>query len=141
MGTPRSRSPFRFQAKVLLPVITVMAASVITTVWVVNQRIVYQLETEGAHRLETAEAIFQNSQKIRANGLLLRYRNIANEPRFIAVSQLADPKTMQSSLTEMLDELNVDALVFTTAAGQRLAGVSRDSTLKLAEFASDSPSI
>jgi signal transduction histidine kinase/ActR/RegA family two-component response regulator len=126
---------------VLIPVIVVMATLVITTVWVLNQRIVHQLETEGTRRLETAEAIFQNSQKIHANGLLLRYRNIVNEPRFIAISQLADPKTMQSYLTKMLDELNVDALVYTTAAGQRLAGVSRDSNLKLTEFASDSPSI
>jgi two-component system, NtrC family, sensor kinase len=141
MANSFPRISLRFQAKVLVPVIAVMATLVIATVWVVNQRIVHQLETEGARRLETAEAVFQNSQKIRANGFLLRYRNVVNEPRFIAVSQLADPRTMQSSLTEMLDELNVDVLVFTTASGQRLASVSRDGTLKLAEFASDEVSI
>jgi two-component system, NtrC family, sensor kinase len=141
MARPLSRISLRFQAKVLVPVIVVMATLVIATVWVVNQRIVHQLETEGARRLGTAEAVFQNSQKIRANGFLLRYRNIANEPRFIAVSQLADAKTMQSYLTKMLDELNVDALVFTTATGQKLASVSRDSTFNLTEFTSDSDSI
>jgi two-component system, NtrC family, sensor kinase len=141
MGTLRSRSPFRFQAKVLLPVIAVMATSVIATVWVVNQRIVHQLETEGTRRLETAEAVFQNSQKIRANDLLLRYRSVPNEPGFRALSQLADPATMRYSLTRMLDELNVDTLVFTTVAGNRLASASRDSTLNTADLSSDSPSI
>src|ERR1043166_5274932 len=108
-----SKSPLRFQAKVLIPVIAIMATLVIATVWVVNQRIVHQLETEGAHRLETAEAIFQNSLKIRANYLLLRYRNAADDPGFRALSQLGDPKTMHFSLATMLDELNVDALLFT----------------------------
>src|SRR5437667_6442820 len=102
MGTSRSKSPFRFQAKVLLPVIAVMATSFIATVWVVNQRIVHQLEVEGAHRLETAEAVFKNSQEIRANHLLLRYRNVPNEPGFRALSQLADRPTMQYSLSRML---------------------------------------
>jgi hypothetical protein len=88
---------------VLLSVLAVMVALVITTIWVVNKRIAQQLETEGAQRLETAEAIFQNSQKIRANYLLVRYRNVPNDPRFKAVSQIADPKTMHYLLTEMLD--------------------------------------
>jgi two-component system, NtrC family, sensor kinase len=141
MATVLSKSPFRFQAKVLVPVIAVMATLVIATVWVVNERIVNQLETEGAQRLETSEAIFQNSQKIRANNLLLRYRNVVNEPRVKALSQLADAKTMQSSLTEMLDELNADAIVFTTVSGQRLAAASRDNTLNLGEFGSGGSSI
>ena len=118
-----------------------MATLVITTVWVVNERIAHQLETEGALRLETAEAIFQNSQKIRANYLLLRYRNVADDPGFKALSQLADAPTMRFSLTKMLDELNTDAIVFTTANGKPLASASRDATLDLAAFASVSPSV
>src|SRR5216684_1738758 len=141
MGTSRRKTPFRFQAKVLLPVIAVMATSVIATVWVVNLRIVHQLETEGTHRLETAEAVFKNSQEIRANHLLLRYRNVPNEPGFRALSQLADPATMRFSLTRMLDELNVDALVFTTEAGKRLASATRDSTLNTAQLSSDNLSV
>src|SRR5579862_3870686 len=109
MRTLLSQLSSRFQAKVLVPVILVMATLIITTVWLVNERIARQLEVDGTHRLETAEAIFQNSQKIRANDLLLRYRNIVNEPRFLALSQLADAKTMRFRLGEMVDELSVDA--------------------------------
>ncbi len=137
-----SKSPLRFQAKVLLAVIATMAALVVATVWLVNERIVHQLETDGAQRLETAEAVFQNSQKIRANNLLMRYRNVPNDSRFKAASQLMETKTETKTLlfllSEMLDELNADVIVFTTASGKQPASVGRNDTIDLDRFVNES---
>ncbi len=132
------RLPLRFQAKVLLPVMSIMVMLVGITVWLVNRSIVNQVEAEAAQRLNTAQAVFRNSQKIRSNNLLLRYRNVLNDPRFKAVSQPADPKTMRFLLSELLDEYNTDFILFTTESGRRLASAGHDPTLNLTAFDAES---
>ena len=62
-----SRKYVSFQAKVLIPVIAVMIMLLAITGWIVNRRISKQLESQAANALETSEAVFKNSEKIRAN--------------------------------------------------------------------------
>src|SRR5437899_2629692 len=118
-----------FEAKVLLPVVTVMVLLVAATIFFVNRRISRQFQAEAAEKLSAANAVFKNSQKIRAKSLLRTYRNAANDPRFKAVVQKADAKTLRFMLTELLEELGGEMLFFTTEKGHRLATAVRDPRL------------
>ena len=55
----------RFQGKLLVPVMVLMGLLIIVTLWIVNDRITRQVQSEAAAALTTADAVFQNSQKIR----------------------------------------------------------------------------
>ena len=65
----------------------------------------------------------------------MRYSNIPNEPRFKAVSQLGEPKTMRFLLNELVGEVGADMITFTTEAGT-LASARHDAGLDLKGFES-----
>lgn len=143
MGKLRARFLMSFRAKLLAPVIGVVLAMLAATVWVVNQRITRQLETEARRSLATAGAVFQNSQSIRDRNLLLRFRNLPNEPRYKAVFQKNDPDTTRENLGTLLVEQGVDVVLFTplesvTETGREPMARPRDPLLPLSEFASAS---
>ena len=127
----------RFQGKLLVPVMALMGVLIIVTLWVVNNRITRQVQSEAADALTTADAVFRNSQKIREKNLLLRYGDIPNEGRFKAVVQLGEAKTMQFRLNELLTTLGVDLIQFTTSEGVPLAVVSRAGQFSTGEFTSN----
>jgi sensor histidine kinase regulating citrate/malate metabolism len=127
-----------FKTKVLVPLVAIMVLLVAVLVCIVNLRMTRQFQSETAQRLSTADAILTNSQKIRTRNLLLRYSTIPNEPRFKAVCQLGEPKTMRFLLKELIKEFDADMIVFTTGKGERLASVRRDSELTLTQFESAS---
>ena len=121
-----------FQAKVLLPVVVIMVLLVITTIFLVNQRITKEFQSEAAQKLTAADAVFKNSQKIRSKNLLRSYRTAANDPRFKAVAQKGDAKTLRFMLTELLEELGGEMLFFTSDRGQRVATAVRDPLVETA---------
>src|SRR5262245_24345262 len=122
-----------FQAKVLLPVVGIMVLLVALTMWVVSRRISAQLQREAAQSLITAEAVFRNTLAIRTKNLLLRFRNLPNEPRYLAALQTAEPKTIQHFLEELLGgELEGELLQYKTADGRLLANAKRTASLDLA---------
>src|SRR6267154_723807 len=86
---------FSFQAKVLLTVISIMVLLIAVSMWIVNRRITAQLQAEVKQQLITADAVFKNSQNLRTKELLRRYGNLSHEPRFKALSQLNDAKTIR----------------------------------------------
>jgi signal transduction histidine kinase/CheY-like chemotaxis protein len=137
-----TRRSLGFQAKVLIPVVSVLVLFLVIIVWIVNQRLTAQLEEEARHTLITAEAVFQNSFEIHSRNLLLRYQNVVNEPRFKAVAQLAEEKTMTVQLKELLDEIGpeADAMIFTLDTIHFFAGAKREARLDLQEFKSYSSS-
>src|SRR6266568_1496193 len=104
-----------FQAKVLLPVVSIMGLLVVVPMGLVSRRMSSQLESSAAENLMTADAVFRNLQSIRAKNLLLLYRNVPNEPRFQAVAQRSDPKTLSFLLNELLDERGGDVVLFANA--------------------------
>jgi signal transduction histidine kinase/CheY-like chemotaxis protein len=135
MSRPTRPVRLSFQAKVLLPVVAIMMLLVGITMWVVNQRISRQLQREAGQSLVTAEAVFRNTLAIRTKNLLLRFRNLPNEPRYLAALQTAEPKTIQHFLEDLLGgELDGELLQYKTADGRLLANAKGNPTLDLAEF-------
>ena len=61
-----------FSTKVLVPVVTIMVLLLALMVWTLNPRITQQFQTEGERSLNTADAVFRSSRKIRQQDLLLR---------------------------------------------------------------------
>lgn len=124
-----------FQLKVLLPVLGALVLLPAVTLWIVNGYISRQMEDEARQSLQTAEAVFLNSLEIRTRNLTARFRNSANDPRFKAVAQLGDPRTLTNSLREMLDELRDEneVMIYTNDRGQRLASAQRDPTGNITE--------
>jgi signal transduction histidine kinase/ActR/RegA family two-component response regulator len=133
---PRFR--LSFQAKVLVPVVSIMVLLAVVPMLVVSRRMSSQLESGASENLQTVDAVFKNLQAIRATNLLLRYRNVPNEPRFKAVAQKSDPKTLQFLLGELLEELGGDVVVFSNNEAQHVARVSRDARFKLDQFTQQS---
>jgi signal transduction histidine kinase len=119
-----------FRAKVLLPVVSVMVVLAVVPLALVTNRMSRQFEAEAAENLLANEALFKNHQALREKNLILRYRNVPNEPRFKAVVQLADPKTTEAQLKELLDELGGDIISYVNAETSVWVSVSRDARFK-----------
>ena len=64
------------------------------SLWVVNVRLTRALRGQAASNLDAVAGVFENFQELRGRDLLLRARNIQSDPRFKAVSQVQDAKTL-----------------------------------------------
>jgi two-component system, NtrC family, sensor kinase len=128
----------RFQTKVLVPVIVVMALLVAATLYVVNQRLRAQFRTDARTTLETADAIFRHSREIRAKELKLRFLNIAREPQYRAACLARDARTLDDFFQQQLfkdfgDVVVADLLQYVTSDGETIASVARDRSINLEE--------
>ncbi len=118
----------------LAPVIGIITVLVIALMWRVDATVRKQLQAQAAESLFTAEAVFHSSQKIRADNLLLQFRNIPNEPRYKAVFQLGDRQTLRELLNELVEELSLEVLLFLPHGSGAATGASRDPQMDLAAF-------
>ena len=109
----RAKIIVSFRAKVLLPMLAVMVLLLAVTVWVVNERITRQVETEAKNSLATADAVFRELQILRSKTRLLRFRNLPNEPRYKAALQTLHPETIRDQLATALAEQGLDFVLFT----------------------------
>ncbi len=134
----RARFELSFSTKVLAPVIASMVLLLAITVWTVNQRLTRQLQRESARSLATADGVFRNSQKIHTKNLLLRYRNLPNEPRYKELFAGADPGSIRDALVELLGEQGVDIILFTSDQTELLASAKRDPLISISEFEASS---
>src|SRR5215510_7376828 len=115
-----------FSTKVLLPVVTTMVALLAIITWTVSHLITRQYQTEAARRLAQADTLFQNSQKIYSKNLLLRFRNLPNEPRYRAALMTGDRATLLDQINSLLSEQkDVDVVLFTSRTGELLASAKR----------------
>ena len=134
-----ARIEVSFSSKVLVPTVGAMMLLLAITVWVVNRRITQQVQTEGTRALMTADAVFQNSQKIFTRSLLRQFQNLPNEPRYKATFQEAHPPTIKNLLQDLLGEQGVDVVLYTTAEGELVASAKRsDLLVPLTEFETNS---
>ena len=117
MGKLHAKLIVSFRAKVLVPVIAIMVLLLAVTVWVVNERITAQLETEARRTLATADGVFRTRQVERTKELLSRFRILANVPLYKSAFQTLDPETVRDQLKEVLRETGVDVVVFTGPPG------------------------
>src|SRR5579862_9226765 len=128
----------KFSTKVLVPVVTVMALLVALNVWLVNHRLTQQFEGEAAQNLATAEGVFRNSLKIHRADLLVRFRNLPNEPRYRAAFQSGHQPTLRAQIKDIPGDQSVDVVLFTSAAGELLASAKRDPLIPSVDFESHS---
>jgi len=124
------------RTKVLVPVIVCMAALIATTVFVVNHRVTTQFEQQAKQTLATADAEFLNLQKTRSEDLLLRFRNLPNEPRYRAAFQLGDPPTLHQPLADLVGEQSADIVFYANHTKRVLASEKRDPAISTAAFES-----
>jgi len=122
----RARLQFSFSTKVLLPVVTVMVLLLAVTVWVVNQRLTKEFQSEARQSLATADKVFRKSQDIRKNYLVSRYRNLRNEPRYRAVLQSGHMPTLRDEIRDLPDDQGVDVALFTLTSGERIVSAKPD---------------
>jgi hypothetical protein len=125
------RSPsgvrFSFQTKVLAPVLAFLVLLPTITLWIINRQISGQALADARQTLSTADAVFRNSLDILERGLITRFHGIVNEPRFKAVAQLGDARTMNDFLRSSLEEYGAetDVVIYSTQPGVMLAGAHR----------------
>src|SRR5581483_7061190 len=107
-----------FRTKVLVPVIVVMALLVAISMWLVNGRVKGQIHENASEQLDAAEANLKITQTNRDNELLLRFKNVAHEPRIKAFTaseyysggQVQLDAVQSKTLFNFLDDLIKDGL-------------------------------
>ena len=120
--------------KVLVPVIACMAALIAMAVFVVNEQVTEQFKQQARETLTTANAEFLNLHKTRSEDLLLRFRNLPNEPRYRAAFQLGDPPTLHQPLLDMVGEQGADIVFYSTGGKRILASEKRDPAISAPAF-------
>jgi two-component system NtrC family sensor kinase len=134
MSNPRAMFDASFRTKVLVPVILCMVALIAITVFVVNQRISQQVETEARNTLTTADAVFRNLQLVRSKNLRLRFQSLPNEPRYRAAFQRGDALTLHEPLTDLLNEQDVNVVFYSINADKVLDSEERDPIIPVSAF-------
>jgi|GEM_PF-1921566 len=134
----RTSAPLRFsfQTKVLAPVLLFLVLLPTITLWLINRQISGQALAEARQTLTTADAVFRNSLDILERGLITRFRGVVNEPRFKAVAQLGDARTMTDFLRSSLEEYGseTELVIYSTKPGVMLAGAHRQPHSDLTPF-------
>jgi two-component system NtrC family sensor kinase len=102
--------PFRkfldagFRAKVLVPMITVMAVMLALTVWFVEYRTSIQVESDSKDALKTYYTVLEHLQANHLKYLRLRFQTLGNFPKYTSVFLNTDFKTINDQLGRMLVE-------------------------------------
>src|SRR3954464_14959717 len=96
------RLKFNFQAKVLIPVVSVLVLFFVGTMVLLNERIHSQLRNEATESLMTAQTVFRNSLQLRAQKLQAEFTPVVSQTAFISTVMKTDEKTLQLYLKDML---------------------------------------
>jgi two-component system, NtrC family, sensor kinase len=129
-----------FQAKVLVPVVTVMIMLVAATMWLVNRRISAQIHEQAVQELDYSRNSFMRNQHSEAGHIISEYNHIVNEPRFKGVTKTADFATTGDNLKRIIDEYinddgaSIATFTFLEDNQHHVATANRDPRLDTAEF-------
>jgi signal transduction histidine kinase len=134
MPIRRSFQKASFRTKVLVPVVVCMVALIAATVFVVEQRIKRQLETEAQDTLAAAQDSLKYLQQDRKQNFLLRFQNLPEEPRWRALFQNSDPKTLHEPLQTLLSEQGVQIVSYTSGSKGVLDSEVRDPSVSALAF-------
>jgi signal transduction histidine kinase len=140
-----STSPkLKFQAKVLIPVVTVMALFLSGTMWLVNNRIKDQLQNETSALLSSSQAQFTNSLQTYSDNLIRQFRPVPDDPAFFSIADKfqnpSDDKkqaaaTMQGTLSDILDKhVEASVVVFAGPDGQLLSSAGHNNSPDANQF-------
>ncbi len=142
MRALRTRLKLSVSTKVLVPVFTIMALLLGVTVWILSSHTTRQFETEAARRLLLAEESVSKSQELLTKNLLLRHRNLSQEPRYKAQLNGAELTAMKRWFDELLGERDLDVILYSTIeAAASSVSAKRDPLLPLAEFETASSNV
>jgi len=134
------------QTKVLIPVLAFLVLLPAITVWIVNH-FNEQEERSGAQAtLATADGVFRRLLESQEDGLLLRYRNLADDPRLTRILLAAPSQesatvydnTIREFLNERLDDEYGDdtsVILFTSDRSPAPVGAKRGLAFGLDDFA------
>jgi len=135
MKAIHARPKLSFSIKVLAPVVTTMVLLLSMTVWILDSHTTRQFETEAARRLLMADESVHKSQDLLTKNLLLRYRNLPQEPRYKAQLNGAEPTALRRWLEELLGERDLDVILYSAIeAPDSIVSAKRDPLLPLAEL-------
>jgi len=144
MAQPWNKPKLKFQAKVLIPVVAVMAFFLMGTMWLVNDRFKDQLQNETAALLNTAQIQFTNALQTYSENLIRQFRPIPESSDFFPIAgkfqNPSDDKkvaaaTMQGTLADILEkQTETSVILFASPSGQFLAGTNRDARLDPRQF-------
>jgi two-component system, NtrC family, sensor kinase len=145
MAKSWSKPKLKFQAKVLVPVVTVMALFLMGTMWLVNNRFEDQLQNETTALLSAAQTQTTNALQTHQENLIRQFRPIPDGPDFFSVAcKFQNPsddkkvaaETMRGTLADILDKQTAETsvIVFASPAGQFLAGTNRDARPDMRQF-------
>ncbi|MBP6506574.1 MAG: response regulator [Opitutaceae bacterium] len=123
------------QTKVLLPVLAFLVLLPAITLWIVDDHISQQVQTESRQTLATAETVFLKSLEIRAGDLLSRYRNEVTDSRFWIVAQLRDARTMNGYLGDLLGKFRDDEIaLYFNQQGELVSSTRKDPAIAAQDF-------
>jgi two-component system, NtrC family, sensor kinase len=143
---PWTGANLRFQAKVLIPVVTVMVLFMAATLWLVNGRIQNQLQKTTKSVLATTDRLFIKTLQARADSLIQQFSLIPNQAKYYAVAKKfnespADLQVGSLTMVEPFNELlqgpgkDLVFILFTGARGQLLAATTnRNAGLNAEQF-------
>jgi signal transduction histidine kinase len=100
MANDSTKFPLRFEFRVLLPVIGIMAVLLFATLWIVKERFNEQVARQTEESLRNANAAFLAFQKQRSVFLIQEYQNAANEPRVKGIALNSDRKTTEEFIAK-----------------------------------------
>src|SRR5258705_8989106 len=127
-----------FSTRVIVPVVATMVLLMAITVWILNNRVTQQFQGEAVRSLARADAEFQSARKARIRNLA-HLKNLANEPRYVALLQSENAPTIADQFYKNLpQEQSVDVALFTSASRKVVARVKGDPEIAMAEFESKS---
>jgi signal transduction histidine kinase len=127
-----------FSTRVIVPVVATMVLLMAITVWILNNRVTQQFQGEAVRSLARADAEFQSARKARIRNLA-HLKNLANEPRYVALLQSENAPTIADQFYKNLpQEQSIDVALFTAASGKVVARVKGDPETAMNEFESKS---
>ena len=127
-----------FSTKVLVPVVAIMVLLLALPAWVINHRITKQFQADAARNLETADSVFRSSEALHTKNLLLRFRDLPNDPRYKSAFQSRHPQTLRDELKELAAEQGVEVALFTSTKPDLQVSAQRDPRLSIGDFQNSS---
>jgi len=134
MEKTRAKLRISFSIKVIVPMVTIMVLLLAVTVWLVNGRLTNQFEEDAARNLAHADAEFKSFQRLSAQNLVQRFRNLRNEPHYRAAILSNHMPTLLHEIQGLPDDQGVDIALFSSDKGQVLSGAKRDPLIPRSDF-------
>ena len=130
-------SSWRFQTRVLVPVVAVMLLMVGSLLWMLSHHFSHQVEPAVGETARAAGRVFGQAVSIRRRSLSSHYRSAANEPKVKSLAQVvSDVPTVTRFLEDMLEEQQQCVwITLANADGEPIATVAREPGLKKEDVA------